>query len=225
MNYFAHGRRFVDYPYFVAGASLPDWLNVINRRVKARSRRAEAHINDGNPLTAAIARGVVQHHHDDAWFHQTQAFAELNLAFTVAFRDALPEEDAGFRPSFLGHIVVELLLDDLLAQQQPGGLDAYYAALESIDAAAFAAAVQPLLTRPLPGLDLLVPRFSAERFLYDYADDAKLLYRLNQVMKRVKLPQLPASLTEVFPALRQQVQQRWDELLAEEAPPLHSPLQ
>jgi len=225
MNYFAHGRRFTDFPYFVAGVSLPDWLNVVNRRVKARSRLAAPRVDDDNPLTAAIARGVMQHHHDDAWFHQTQAFAELNLAFTVVFRDALPDNDKGFRPSFLGHIVVELLLDDVLSHEHPGSMDKYYAALDAVDPVAMAAAVQPLLTQPVPGLEALPPRFSKERFLYDYADDAKLLYRLNQVMKRVKLQPLPASLTQVFPGLRAQVQQRRDALLAGEDAPLFAPLQ
>ena len=35
MNYFAHGRQFVNQPYFMAGTSVPDWLPVLNRRVKA----------------------------------------------------------------------------------------------------------------------------------------------------------------------------------------------
>jgi len=225
MNYFAHGRRFTGFPYFVAGAALPDWLNVVDRRAKARARLAAARVNDANPLTAAVARGVMQHHHDDEWFHQSRAFAELNLAFTVLIREALPAGDDSFRPSFLGHILVELLLDDVLSTETPGGLDAYYAALRALDPPALAAAIEPLLTRPVIGFDVLITRFSAERFLYDYASDAKLLYRLNQVMKRVKLPQLPASLSSLFPTLRDQVQQRRYELLAGENPPLYSPLQ
>jgi hypothetical protein len=37
--------------------------------------------------------------------------------------------------------------------------------------------------------------------------------RLNHVMSRVGLPQLPGELTELFPAMRQQVRQRREELL------------
>ena len=66
--------------------------------------------------TAAIAAGVVQHHHDDGWFHRTQAFTELSLKFTVAVRDILGG-DGSFRSHFLGHILVEILLDSELIEK------------------------------------------------------------------------------------------------------------
>jgi hypothetical protein len=49
--------------------------------------------------------------------------------------------------------------------------------------------------------------------LYDYTEDAKLLIRLNQVMRRVRLPQLPDTLAEQFPEARRRVKARRDELL------------
>ena len=33
MNYFAHGVRFLEDPYFLAGTAVPDWLSVVDRRV------------------------------------------------------------------------------------------------------------------------------------------------------------------------------------------------
>jgi hypothetical protein len=164
---------------------------------------------------AALARGIVQHHHDDDWFHQTRAFAELSLEFTVAIRDLLGA-DAGFRPSFLGHILVELLLDAALIEAAPERLAAYYQALERLDAELVADAVNRMATRATPLLAPLLPRFSAARFLYDYADDAKLLWRLNQIMRRVQLAALPPSLLEFFPAARRKVAARQAELLAGE---------
>ena len=61
----------------------------------------------------------------------------------------------------------------------------------------------------------LVTRFLQERFLYDYREDGKLLVRLNHVMRRVGLPQLPDELAELFPAMRATVRERRDELLPE----------
>ena len=164
---------------------------------------------------AAVARGVVQHHADDAWFHATPAFNELSLAFAVEIRDALPG-DEGFRPSFLGHILVELLLDAALTEDEPRRLDDYYAALAALDPAATEAAIDRLATRPTEQVAALIPRFIAERFLYDYLDDGKLLTRLNHVMRRVGLPQLPDSLAGLFPAMRQRVRERMTELLTPE---------
>jgi hypothetical protein len=217
MNYFAHGRHYLDDPYFVAGTAVPDWLSVVNRRMRARSKLAAPHTSDEDPRVASIAKGIVQHHHDDHWFHQTRAFAELNLYFTKEIRDHLPPDD-GFRPSFLGHILVEILLDATLIEDQPAMLDRYYAVMDSLDPCVVNRAVNRMATQATGMLAFFIPRFSAERFLYDYAEDAKLLFRLNNVMRRVRLPALPETLAEFFPEARRLVRQRSAELLAGEEP-------
>src|SRR5262245_30283705 len=158
MNYLAHGWRFAAEPYFLAGTAAPDWLSVIDRKVRLRSRRAAEFVADPDPLLAAVARGVVQHHVDDAWFHATPACNELNLAFAVEIRSSLPG-DEGFRPSFLGHILVELLLDAVLAEEEPRRLDNYYAALSELDPAATERAISRLATQPAERVAALIPRF------------------------------------------------------------------
>lgn len=221
MNYLAHGYRFLDDAYFLAGTAVPDWLSVVDRRVRARSRLAEPWVDASDPQVAAVARGIMQHHHDDQWFHQTLAFAELSLQFTVAIRDRLQEEsrqpEPGLRPSFLGHILVEILLDAALMHDQPSLLDDYYRAIDGLDAAAVVGAVNRMVTRPADALELLIPRFSRERFLYDYTEDGKLLRRLNQVMRRLDLAPLPDALAELFPDARRLVSERRSQLLAETA--------
>jgi hypothetical protein len=59
----------------------------------------------------------------------------------------------------------------------------------------------------------LIARFLDERFLYDYLDDARLLVRLNHVMRRVGLPALPDQVAELLPEMRAVVRRRRDELL------------
>ncbi len=215
MNYFTHGYRYLDNPYFVAGTAVPDWLSVVNRGVRARSRLAAPFTGDPDPRVAAIAHGIMRHHHDDAWFHQTRAFAELNLEFTREVRLRLPADD-GFRPSFLGHILVELLLDATLVEDNPAALDAYYAVMDDLDPYVVSRAVNQMTNQPTGMLAFFIPRFSAERFLYDYAQDGTLLYRLNHVMRRVRLPALPERLMEFFPEARRRVRERAAELLGGE---------
>jgi hypothetical protein len=212
MNYLAHGWRFANDPYFLAGTAAPDWLSLIDRKTRLRSKTAAAFTGDSDPVLGAIARGVIQHHADDAWFHATQAFNELNLAFAIEIRDALPG-DEGFRPSFLGHILVELLLDATLMEDEPRRLDDYYAALAALDPGLTEAAIDKLATRPTEKIAALIPRFIHERFLYDYLDDGKLLTRLNHIMRRVGLPQLPLTFVDLLPALRRRVRERMTELL------------
>lgn len=213
MNYFAHGRFFVDDPYFLVGTAVPDWLSVVDRGMRVKSKSAELHLDHEDNRVAALAAGIVRHHHDDRWFHRTRAFVELSLQFTAAVRGVLPEDD-GFRPSFLGHILVELLLDAELIAETPTRLDAYYAAFEQIDVQFVADTVNSMATRQSERLAGLIPLFCRERFLYDYVDDGKLLRRLNHVMRRVKLPLLPDQFLDILPDARQNVRERRDELLA-----------
>ena len=212
MNYFAHGRHHLNDPYFLAGVSVPDWLSVVDRKVRARSARARPFENSANPHEASVARGIIRHHEEDDWFHRTRAFSELSWRFTVAIREILPPDD-GFRPSFLGHILVELLLDDVLIQQEPAKLDEYYRVMDGLDAVAVAELVNRMTNKPAVRLAEFIGLFSKERFLYDYAEDAKLLMRLNHVMRRVKLPALPEAVRDFFPTARFEVKARWSELL------------
>lgn len=238
MNYLAHGWRYASDPYFLAGTAAPDWMNVIDRKVRLRSRVAAECISNDDPELAAVARGIVQHHADDHWFHATSAFAALSLAFAVEIRDALPG-DEGFRPSFVGHILVELLLDAALAEQDKSRLDNYYQSLATLDPAIVERAIQRLATRPAqkeeqqgpeqgsihltqplqPGrIPALIPRFIAEQFLRDYQDDHKLLTRLNHIMRRVGLPELPLAVKQLFPGQRQRVWDQKEALLSPTGP-------
>jgi hypothetical protein len=218
MNYFAHGREFVDDPYFLAGTAVPDWLSVVDRPTRIRTRQALEHFNAECPRIAAVARGVARHCHDDGWFHGTRAFAELSLDLTRRSRDHLGQ-DAGFRPHFVGHILVEILLDaELIAADRPL-LEAYYRALDGLDPVVVTEAVGRMGRGGGQRLAEFIPLFSRERFLWDYLDDAKLMVRLNQVMRRAKLPALPLDFVQLFPQARQAVAQRQAELLASPSQP------
>lgn len=218
MNYFAHGHDHVQQPYFLVGTAVPDWLRVVDRRVRARAQLARPWLQDADPRRAAVAAGVVRHHHDDRWFHRNQAFAELSLALTALARDQLLG-DPGFRPSFLGHILVEMLLDAALIEQDLARLDQYYAALAATDPGLVARVVGRMATGPVAGLEEIIPLFCRERFLYDYLDDAKLLGRLNRVLRRVGLRPLPESFLACLPGVRQRVRQRAAELMAGDSAP------
>jgi hypothetical protein len=212
VNYFAHGCRFVADPYFLAGTALPDWLSVVDRRVRIRSKQARPFVDHQDISLAKIAQGVAQHHADDEWFHGTRAFAETSLQLTVLVRGALGN-DAGLRPSFLGHILVELLLDWLLIEEDPARAEAYYQALAQVAPQTVQSAASTMAPRPAERLAEFIPVFRQSRFLFDYADDGKLCYRLNQVMSRVGLPALVESFCEVLPAARAAVAARRDALL------------
>lgn len=220
MNYLAHGIRFLDAPYLLAGTAVPDWLSVVDRKVRVRSPAAAQLLHDPDDATRQLAAGIVQHLDDDRWFHDSRVFAETNLQFAVELRDCLPG-DEGFRPSFLGHIVIEILLDATLMQRDPASVDRYYEALGEVSAAKVQQVVNRIARVPTEELQWWIERFREVRFLYDYLDDDKLLFRLEQVMRRVGLPPLGQQLSSWLPSARAIVAERCDQLLA--APDLPFP--
>jgi hypothetical protein len=212
VNYFAHALPFLDKPYFVAGTGVPDWLTVVDRQVRVSIKRASPLLQDTCPRTAAVAGGIVQHIRDDMRFHATRTFVETTLELTGHVQPLLGS-DAGFRASFVGHLLVEVLLDAELAAAEPHRLEDYYRVLQSLDVQEVQAVVNRMASRPTDRLAPLIQLFCRERILSDYFEDDKLFIRLNQVMRRIGFAQLPRETVALLPLARELVHRRRDELL------------
>jgi hypothetical protein len=211
MNYFAHGIRFLDRPWFLAGTALPDWLSVIDRRVRLRPKKVSERADGSGSIDAELAAGAWQHFEDDRWFHKTRAFAEATAHLARMFRDFLGPGD-NFRCGFLGHIACELLLDAILIERHPELLERYYEVFSRLEPASLSQAVRDLAGQPVE-VERWLPIFCREQFLRDYADSERLAYRLNQVLRRVKLDPLPAGIAEPLSAGRSVVRSYADGLL------------
>lgn len=203
-------------PYWLAGLAVPDWLSVAARRTKCRSKHAEPYFDDADPRIAALARGVAQHHDDDRWFHETRTFVELNLTFGQTIVRECGER-ADLRAGFLAHVLVELLLDDTLAARDRTRLSSYYREMAKLDAAWVAARIAEFSGRDVGRLAEFIDKFVELRFVEDYAEDRLLVFRLNQVMSRVGLAQLPPDFPRLLPGFRRQVSDAAEALLL--APP------
>jgi hypothetical protein len=99
----------------------------------------------------------------------------------------------------------------------PARLETYDGVLASVDPARVEAAVNCIAPRPTERLALLIGHFCRERILWNYLEDDKLWLRLNQVMRRVKLPPLPQAFMAILPAARDLVAARKNELLGSHA--------
>lgn len=211
MNYLAHAFRYLDEPMYAAGTALPDWMNVINRKNRARRRFAEPVLHDPDPEVAQFAAGVIRHHDDDHWFHNQLSFIQLSSTFAVELRQQL-EPTAGHQAGFLGHIIVELLLDAALIEGTPGLIARYYQMVGQLDSLLVQRAANKILRIAEDRFPLLLNRFAKEQFIADYVEDKGLQYRLSGVMRRVGLPELP-DLTHWLQSARPRVYERVGELL------------
>jgi hypothetical protein len=212
LNYFAHAWPHLGRPYFLAGTALPDWLSVIDRKLRLRPRMLEPHSDSLDDAVRELALGAKQHLHDDDWFHVTRAFAETTAELGLLFRERLQGTD-GFRCGFLGHIVTELLLDAALIEREPDRLTTYYEQLATVDPHRIATAVAQIAGRPAVHLADFVELYLREAILWDYRTDEDLLRRLNQVLRRVKLSVLPPEARMWLAEARVRVTERLPDLL------------
>ncbi len=214
MNCLAHAFRFLDDGYFAAGTCIPDWLGMIDRSVRVRRRSATAFLENEQPDSVAnsIAAGIVQHLNDDDLFHGSLAFVETSLQASRMIGGFLHNE-SGHRTGFLGHIIVELLLDASIENRTPGTMDRYYRVIEQVSPQQLQLTVNRIAVRSTTKMEWFVEKYLEDRFLLDYLDDGRLLYRLNRVMKRVGLEPLPDGIVSLIPQIRGLVESKAGDLL------------
>ena len=221
MNCFSHAFPLLDDPYMAVGASLPDWLGAVNRRVRVREQAAEKFVDESDSRVAALARGIARHHQDDRWFHQAPPFVDLSMRLAVESRSLLGQ-DAGFRPGLLGHIIIELLLDAYLDTNFPGRLEAYYQAVQSVSPELVQQTVNRIAKHSTDKLTWYFDMFLRERYVFDYIDDQRMLYRLNRVFQRVRLSPIGTELDAWLPTVRRRVYDQADRLLGSHVSPADS---
>ncbi len=221
MNYFCHALNHLDRPYFMAGTAVPDWLSVADRRVRFRPQHLSPFADSGGTVLSEVAAGTLQHLQDDDWFHATRGFFEVTTEIAGLFRTALGHE-GDFHYGFLGHVGMEMLLDAVLIERFPGHFDRYYQALADVDPTAIQDSINQMARVPTDRLAWFIGLFRVEQFLRDYVSDERLLHRLNQVMSRVKLTQLPPRAIGVLEESRSLVRGRIRDLLPEEFYPFPS---
>jgi hypothetical protein len=101
-----------------------------------------------------------------------------------------------------------MLLDAVLIERHPERLSRYYAALSQLDTGLVEAAVNRMARRTTDRLAAFIPLFVNERFLLDYLDTRGLLFRLNQIMRRVTLKPLPADFADALDKSRNIVEKQ-----------------
>lgn len=213
MNFLCHALPYLDQPLLAVSTGVPDMLSMVDRKIRARGRLARQKLDEDDPELRMVALGIVRHIEDDRWFHGTQAFVETNLQLAVELRDLLPG-DAGFRPTFVGHILIEMLLDAFWIRDNRSFGDDYYDAVGSVSHETIQRCVNAITGKPTDRLIGVIERFADARFLFDYLDHARLLTRLNQVMKRVGLAPLPDVILAWLPDAEKLVESRRERLLS-----------
>ena len=148
---------------------MPDWLNVVDRR-GARAQQACGAARRLTTIRCWPASRPASCSIMPTTPGSTRPGRSPSCRSTCArrLRDALPD-DEGFRPHFLGHILVEILLDAALIDADPAELEPITRRWSESTADAVETAVEP--HRAAPGAAAWLGSFRCfrrERFLWDY---------------------------------------------------------
>lgn len=207
MNFLCHALPYLDEPLLAVSTGVPDWLSVVDRKIRARGKSAAPFVDSDDPEMRAVACGVLRHIEDDRWFHGTRDFVELNMELAVQLRDLLPG-DEGFRPTFVGHILIEMFLDSFWIRDRPADAVRYYECLRGSTPEVIERCVNRITGVPTAQLSTVIGRFAEVKFLYDYSEPPLMLSRLNQVMRRARLPLLPEAVGGWLPRASKLVESR-----------------
>ena len=69
MNFLCHAMPYLDDPLLAVSTGVPDWLSVVDRKIRARGKLARQFFDSDDSELRLVARGVIRHIEDDRWFH------------------------------------------------------------------------------------------------------------------------------------------------------------
>jgi hypothetical protein len=186
--------------YFTLGTVLPDLLKNADKTIVLHPEK----LVHSNPQINSIIQGWNKHLLVDKYFHSSEFFLHHSHALKNLLTPAIA--DSPVKPFFLGHITIELILDNLLITTNRVVVDDFYNHLDSCDIdtinefLAFAGMKNPAI------FGKFYAEFKRSRYLHTYANLGQVTYALKRICMRVwRDPFTPTheeAMTEVVLAYR-----------------------
>lgn len=199
--------------YHILGTVLPDLLKNADKTIILHPEKLHHHKNSVNSLI----KGWQKHLDVDRYFHSSDFFLTHSHQLKELLRPAI--EGSAVKPFFLGHIAIELILDNLLLTTNKITVSGFYNHLELCDEEV----INEFLTfSGLYNTDVFLTFFEAfkkHRYLQTYVDASQVAYALKRICMRVWhqpfSPIQEAALTGVIMNYRLQIQDSFMEIFEE----------
>jgi hypothetical protein len=181
MNFLSHFYfdRHVTNCYHILGTVLPDLLKNADKTIVLHPEKLHHH----NESVNAIIKGWNKHLEVDRYFHSSDFFLTRSHELKKLLLPAI--EGSPVKPFFLGHIALELILDNLLITTNKITVDDFYEHMAGCDDAI----IQEFLT--FSGLQdtskffRFFERFKKDGYLHTYSETPKIAYALKRICMRV----------------------------------------
>lgn len=182
MNFLSHFYfdRHSPHPYHIIGTVLPDLLKNADKSLNIHPEKL---VDSSDEAIACIQKGWRRHLEVDRYFHSSAFFThhshQLKLALAPAIQGSI------VKPFFLGHVALELILDNLLITTGKISVDDFYAHLDICDDAVIKAFLNYSHLADTDRFFHFFTNFKKNRYLHTYVDAAQIAYALKRICMRV----------------------------------------
>jgi len=165
--------------YLVLGTVLPDLLKNADKTVIIHPEK----IVTDNVAVNSILKGWKKHLEVDRYFHSSDFFLTHSHLLKKQLLPAI--EGSPVKPFFLGHIALELILDNLLLTTQKVTADGFYDHLEGCKADMMDEFLTAAGLKNTAVFFKFYDDFKKSRYLHSYAETPKITYALKRICMRV----------------------------------------
>ncbi len=181
MNFLSHFYfdRDTDDCYFVLGTVLPDLLKNADKTIILHPEKLHHSSSEIN----SIIKGWNKHLKVDRYFHSSGFFITHSHDLKKKLLPAM--EGSPVKPFFLGHVALELVLDNLLITTEKITADGFYSHLdgcriEIIDEFLTFAGLKDTVT-----FSKFYDGFKKSRYLHSYSETSEIAYALKRICMRI----------------------------------------
>jgi hypothetical protein len=181
MNFLSHYYfdRHTSNCYHVLGTVLPDLIKNADKSTIIHPEK----LNFPLGPTQDMSKGWHKHLEVDRHFHNSEFFKTHSHQLKLVLRPAV--EGSAAKPFFLGHIALELILDNLLLTTGKLTADGFYDHLNQCDHGAVSAFLTHSCMKDPAAFIRFFENFKHTRYLHTYAQTSQVAYALKRICMRI----------------------------------------
>ncbi len=165
--------------YHILGTVLPDLLKNADKTIIIHPEK----LHHPNPVINDIIIGWRKHLEVDRYFHSSDFFITRSHELKLLLKPAI--DGSPVKPFFLGHIALELVLDNLLLTTGKVSVDGFYALLGGCNNENICQFLNFAGLQDTDKFFRFYEKFKSNRYLETYVETQQIAYALKRICMRV----------------------------------------
>jgi hypothetical protein len=193
MNFISHFYidRDVQNSLFIVGSITPDLMSIYNSSLRIKKSHLNRFQSNLHPdVPQSFVDGLARHFFVDRVFHSSVHFQAETQRISRELAQRFPQYDIQ-RKFFIGHILLELLLDKILIDSNPDLLEDFYAHFSQAEEYPLIQnATAEISGHDLPKYTSFLKKFHDHKYLRQYQKYEHISFVLNHILRRVKITKI-----------------------------------